>query len=118
MMVHFRKRLSLEVVGRINEEVVKESKKESNPIHKEEKRDKDSDEPPSSPKIVAKVETEQREEAPENKGQLLLDASCAPADIRYPTDLSLLNQAREQTEVIIDALYKQVQENRRCPFDR
>jgi len=32
------------------------------------------------------------------------------SDIRYPTDLSLLNQARELTEVIIDALYKQVQE--------
>jgi len=38
----------------------------------------------------------------------MLDASCAPADIRYPTDLSLLNQAREQTEAIIDDLYKQV----------
>jgi transposase, IS5 family len=108
MMVYFRKRLSLEVVGRINEEVVKGSKKESNPINKEEKRDIDGDEPPSSPKAVAKVETEQKEEVPANKGQLLLDASCAPADIRYPTDLSLLNQAREQTEVIIDDLYKQV----------
>jgi len=42
---------------------------------------------------------------PTNKGKLLLDATCAPADIRYPTDLSLLNEAREKTEKIIDTLY-------------
>jgi hypothetical protein len=42
----------------------------------------------------------------ENRGKLILDATCAPADIRYPTDLGLLNPAREQTEKIIDCLYK------------
>jgi hypothetical protein len=36
---------------------------------------------------------------------LLLDATCAPADIRYPTDLGLLNEAREKTENIIDRLH-------------
>ncbi len=40
-----------------------------------------------------------------NQGQLILDATCAPADIAYPTDLNLLNLAREQTEKIIDILY-------------
>ena len=34
-----------------------------------------------------------------------MDATCTPADIRYPTDLSLLNEAREKTEKIIDILY-------------
>ena len=33
-----------------------------------------------------------------------MDATCAPADIRYPTDISLLNEARENTEEIIDIL--------------
>ena len=129
MMVHFRKRLNLEIVGRINEEVVKGKESTSNPAKVEEKKDKDGDEPPN-PQTIAQVEsvnTEKKEEPtslgkeevietinleseelPANKGQLLLDASCAPADIRYPTDLSLLNQAREQTEAIIDDLYKQV----------
>jgi transposase, IS5 family len=125
MMVHFRKRLSLEIIGQINEKVVKESGGESNPINKEGKCDKEGDEsaqanakvetvntekeePESAPKeeIIAKDETKV---PPENKGQLLLDASCAPVDIRYPTDISLLNQAREQTEAIIDQLYKQVE---------
>jgi IS5 family transposase len=41
-----------------------------------------------------------------NEGELLLDATCAPADIAYPTDLSLLNQAREKLEQIIDILHE------------
>jgi len=35
-----------------------------------------------------------------------MDATCVPADIRYPTDLSLLNEAREKTESYIDILYE------------
>ena len=30
----------------------------------------------------------------ENKVKLLLDATCNPSDIRYPTELSLLNERR------------------------
>lgn len=33
-----------------------------------------------------------------------------PADIRYPNDLGLLNQAREQTERTIDKLYKYIKD--------
>jgi len=98
MFVHFRKRLSLEFVGRINEAIVlrsedkpceAETQKQSDAHQTEQDDDDDADPPP-------------------NQGQLILDASCAPADIRYPTDLSLLNEAREGTEAIIDALYEHV----------
>lgn len=34
-----------------------------------------------------------------------MDATCAPADIAYPTDLSLLNEAREKLERMIDTLH-------------
>jgi len=44
----------------------------------------------------------------ENEGSLLLDATCAPADIAYPTDVNLLNEAREKLEAIIDTLHKPV----------
>jgi len=40
-----------------------------------------------------------------NKGHLIVDASVAPADIKYPTDLDLLNDARERSEMLIDELY-------------
>jgi transposase, IS5 family len=98
MFVHFRKRLTLELVGRINEAVVlscsEQSKSETpNVDDSEQEEDDDDDEPPP------------------NEGQLILDASCAPGDIRYPTDLSLLNEAREATEAIIDLLYEQVRDS-------
>src|SRR5688500_5750099 len=45
-----------------------------------------------------------------NRGKLIVDATCAPADITYPTDLGLLNRARVHTEKILDILYKQIKE--------
>ncbi len=41
-----------------------------------------------------------------NQGKLIIDATSAPADISYPTDLNLLNKARIKTEKIIDILYE------------
>ncbi len=40
-----------------------------------------------------------------NKGKLLVDATVAEQAIRYPTDLSLLNEAREISEHLIEELY-------------
>ena len=39
-----------------------------------------------------------------NSGTLIVDATCAPSDIRFPQDVSLLNEARENAEQIIDTL--------------
>lgn len=41
-----------------------------------------------------------------NKGHLMVDASVAPADIKYPTDLDLLNEIREKSELLIDQLHR------------
>lgn len=98
MMVHFRQRLSLEFVGRVNETVVGQLFEQSAV---------EAEEPVSAaPDAKAKAEGEVPPPSTSNRGQLCLDASCAPADIRYPTDLGLLNQAREQTEQIVDVLYE------------
>ena len=37
---------------------------------------------------------------------MMLDATCAPSNIRYPQDFSLLNEAREKLENIIDRFSK------------
>ena len=67
---------------------------------KAKKKPKDDDsEPPSNSGGTMDDEDEERQ------GKLILDATVAPQAIRYPTDLSLLNEAREFTEQIIDALY-------------
>lgn len=42
----------------------------------------------------------------ENRGTLIMDATCCPADISYPQDYQLLNEAREKLEHIVDAYCK------------
>ena len=42
---------------------------------------------------------------PTHQGKLILDATVVEQAIRFPTDLSLLNEAREISEQIIDTLY-------------
>jgi transposase, IS5 family len=100
MLVHFRKRLSLELVGQVNEGVVQEmlSVAEDSPEHQT----------TASSELAPESDSHDDESSPPNQGQLILDATCAPSDIRYPTDLSLLNEARENSEIILDALYTQV----------
>ena len=57
--------------------------------------------------------------ASNNKGKLILDATVAPADIRYPTDLSLLNECREGTEKIIDDVWdKTEREGHKTTYSR
>lgn len=42
----------------------------------------------------------------ENKGKLQMDATVCDAHIKYPTDLNLLNDAREKSEELIDIFCK------------
>ncbi|WP_085961782.1 IS5-like element ISCysp16 family transposase [Crocosphaera chwakensis] len=88
MLVHFRKRIDVDLVNKINKEIVKKEK---------EKLDKE---------IKKKDLPQEKGKKLKNRGKLILDATCAPADIKYPTDLGILNQARIETERIIDNLYK------------
>jgi len=85
MMVHFRKRFDAKTLQEINEIICGIKPKKDD--------DSGPDEPPDS-------------SGKKNKGTLIVDATCAPADIRYPTDCSLLNEAREKLEVMIDDLYE------------
>ena len=90
LMSYFRKRFSLETMQDINELICGS--------------DSDDDEPPQAPPPTGKHE--QDDSKPGNNGTLLIDGTCAPADIRYPTDLSLLNEGREKLENLIDILHQ------------
>ena len=99
-LVYFRKRIGQELVLAVYESVVESassaSAQSSSALEEDASSDEpDESEPPDGP-------------AGGNQGQLLVDATCAPADIRYPTDLDLLNRAREHSETLIDELYPQV----------
>ena len=97
MMVHFRKRFAADVLAQVNNAVAQKVREKQNPF-------KGPDEPP--PSGIDSHNGDSASEAPANNGKLLVDATCAPADITYPTDIKLLNKAREKSEKIIDILDK------------
>jgi hypothetical protein len=124
MMVHFRKRLNIEVMAAINEAVVQamlcpppeeaepvpasEASEESPPETTAQATSAAADVPSAAGEHDDNNDNDDDPEPPPNAGQLILDATCAPADIRYPTDLDLLNQARQWSERLIDALYASI----------
>lgn len=95
-LVHFRKRFTPDMLVQVNELILLQQRPEET---SEEDDSESSDDDDSDP--------------PMNQGKLVFDATCAPADIRYPTDLNLLNQAREISEEILDLLYHSIQSNYR-----
>jgi len=94
MMVFFRKRITPEMLMEINEE-----------IRKRQSGGSSSNEPPTGERTPPFDSADTSPEAIANKGKLILDATCAPQDIRYPTDIGLLNEAREKLEEMIDFLW-------------
>ncbi|MBD3810450.1 MAG: IS5 family transposase [Sulfuricurvum sp.] len=86
MLTHFRKRLKHTDLAALQEELLQRHLAEER--RKAEERNQNDDGDGGSG----------------NKGKLIVDATCAPADIAYPTDIGLLNEAREKTEKIIDQL--------------
>jgi len=102
MLVHFRKRITPEILAKINEKVVKLSIEE---LEKSQKKGFKGEETKKRKKKKAKNKKRNRNRNKRNKGQLILDASVAPSDLKYPTDLDLLNQGRKILERIIDKLY-------------
>ncbi|MFC0215227.1 IS5 family transposase [Paenibacillus chartarius] len=98
LMTHFRKRLGEAVIAEVNEWIAIEVAKQA-----EERSDDDEPTPPTTGGKSRRKRT--KGEPDPNQGTLLLDATCAPADIAYPTDIALLNEAREKLEAIIDVLH-------------
>jgi high-affinity Fe2+/Pb2+ permease len=84
MLVHFREKIGAELINQINSDMIKTQGKNQ------------------------EDEEEKKHKIRRNQGKLIIDATCAPADISYPTDLNLLNNARIKTEKIIDILYKTI----------
>jgi IS5 family transposase len=85
-LVLFRKRISAEMLMEVNEYLL---------FHKDD--DDNNNTPPSSENASDNDSSQEST----NRGTLTLDATCAPANIRYPQDISLLNEAREKLETIL-----------------
>ncbi len=110
MMVHFRKRFSEEDLSRVNELIAERGKAMViEAIARLPDGDDSDDREDDAGKQLSLDNFVKPSDWPEGKpwGTLTIDASCTPADITYPTDLKLLNEARVSTERIIDDLCEQ-----------
>jgi IS5 family transposase len=116
LFVEFRKRLGAEQMNAINEKILKLA---ISPVKEPSANKKDND--PAAGLQTGKGETKpvtqtneepalpktRQQQPPEitHHGKLIVDATACPQDIAYPTDLNLLNNAREKSEELIDFLY-------------
>jgi hypothetical protein len=125
LFVEIRKRLSLELLSKINEVIVlhclQEPEENDNEIslpNAGENIDTIASQA-STPTAFANGDTsnkanentdstlkiQQDKLTSHNKGKLIMDATVAPQNITYPTDLKLLNAARIKSEDLVDILY-------------
>lgn len=109
LFVEIRKRLGMEQLQEINELFLSKISE-----------DEDDEEPPGSGQAETKIVSEEQGDSTEveatetkienleevRRGMLIIDASVAPSDIRYPTDVDLLNTGREKAEGLIDLLWQ------------
>ena len=89
LMVYFRKRLTPEVLGEINEMILRDAK----------------DRQANAADDMEDDHSDGGSGAGGNSGTMIVDATCAPSNIQYPQDVSLLNEARENAEKLLDVLH-------------
>lgn len=90
LFVEFRKRLGLEQINKINERI---SKIKQELEEKENKKNNHKNNPQNHQDIT-------------HKGSLITDATACPQDIAFPTDIDLLNDAREKSQELMDILFE------------
>ena len=117
LFVEFRKRLGVEQINAINEKILNLSISQQEVVSAN--RQKDDEPPANAPTTVAEkhevapineepilLKSDEQSPAITHYGQLIVDATACPQDISFPTDLNLLDNAREKSEELIDVLYK------------
>lgn len=92
VMTWFRERITEEMLSKVNDYIIGRKKLE---CKEEPPSDSDDDDAGSS-----------GSDELENRGTLILDATCCPQNIRFPTDVSLLNEGRELLEGMIDTVHE------------
>lgn len=102
LLVYIRKRVDLSVFESLTDTLIKRGLKitstGADSETKNSQENPDSEDGPTHPTSAGS----------NNKGKLQLDATVADADIKYPTDLDLLNESRVKAEELIDILCRQM----------
>ncbi len=105
LFVEIRRRMGPEVFSRFEDSIIAHLSEHQKP---ETVPDDDQTTPPGGGETVAGDDAgpASPDQPPTtHRGKLIVDATVVEQAIRYPTDLSLLNEAREISEAIIDTLH-------------
>ena len=90
MMVHSRKRFPVEFVAEVNEFICTGKwPEDKQPV---DRNDDNDDNDNNSNSSGGESNTDNGAVESENKGTLIMDATVAPADIKFPTDIDILNR--------------------------
>ncbi|HVI40095.1 MAG TPA: transposase, partial [Anaerovoracaceae bacterium] len=103
-MTWFRKRLTPEMIAEVNDYVTGRKK-----IGQDD-HGRDNHGSGEGSKEAGSEETTKS-----NQETLIVDATCTPADIKFSTDVTLLNEARENLEEIITGLHEKAGEEEKKP---
>ena len=98
LLVEFRKRLSTDIMVEINEMIIAYNLPDDSDDNDDNNGNSGMDE---NAEIVEGYDTSK------NSGTLIIDATCAPQNIKYPQDINLLNEAREKLEKLIKKICKE-----------
>ncbi len=101
LFVEIRKRMG-STVFKAFEQCIINAVEEQNSKNKD--KNDDHDKPTLENKNSSSSSKNISQEKIKHQGKLIVDATVVEQAIRYPTDLSLLNEAREKTEQLIDNL--------------
>ena len=93
MMVHFRKRFTPEFIAKVNEYICTGKWSNDNEDDDDDGFVQTPDDLPPGDEVG-------------HNGKLILDATCVPSDIRYPSDVMLLDECRENLEKMTDELWE------------
>lgn len=104
LFVELRKRMGKEQYDLMTQEIIKVLEEKTTKTKKGKKTKTDKKEGNTDQESTSNSNIEK--ERPK-KGKLKIDATVSDQMIQYPTDHGLLNRSREETERIIDKLYKQ-----------
>jgi hypothetical protein len=102
MFVHFRKRFSKSRLSKLNEVISQKALEEVKKASENKSSSRKNDDDPDG-------------ESGSNQGKLIIDATCTPADITFPTDLKMLNTSREKSEEVIDILHRPLKGKKKKP---
>lgn len=117
LLVEIRKRMGIDVFEQLHQAIINQLERRvlsTAPAPNEANSKSELTDPASVPEASTEtavdntdpeVMSDETQQVITHQGRLILDATVAEQTIRFPTDLSLLNESREISERLIDELY-------------